>query len=74
MPVLKKSGNILNAPHRSVWKLFVFDRNTWYCITVCKLFVCLLTKKMNKKNWQDSATTPNQRWTESNVNEGISPH
>ena len=25
--------------NRSVWKLFVLDRNTWHHITMCKLFV-----------------------------------
>ena len=31
--------------NRSVWKLLVLDRNTWYHITVCKSFV------LNRNTW-----------------------
>ena len=46
---LTLSGNTSECPSfqssRSVWKLFVFKRYTWYHITVCKLFV------IDEKTW-----------------------
>ena len=49
---LKQSGSLICGPYWTVGKLFVFDSNTWYHITMCKKLEKLY-KKCKYKHTMD---------------------